>query len=58
VLIFGVIAKGTSRIFRCRALEVPQWMFEAAACSRAQQASAPVVTYQELRKLCKLVDSS
>ena len=64
VLIVGVVTRGTARIFRCRpdddsrALEIPQWMFEAAACSRTRQVRAPIVTCQALRELGKLLDAA
>lgn len=49
-------------VFRClldteskRAIEIPQWMFDAAACCRMMEVRAPHVTCAALRELVGLL---
>ena len=65
VFIFGAVTKGERAVFRCalepadvaRPLEVPQWMFDAAACCRILLADTPSVTVQVLRDLDQLISA-
>lgn len=63
VFVFGAVAKGEQVVLRCalepadlaRPLEVPQWMFDAAACCRTTLTAAPSVDIETLRELDALV---
>lgn len=65
MFVFGAVAKGEQAIFRCalepadvaRPLEVPQWMFDAAACCRTTLALAPSVSVEALRELRELLSA-
>lgn len=65
VFIFGAVTKGERAVFRCalepadvaRPLEVPQWMFDAAACCRVALAASPSVTVEVLRELDQLISA-
>ena len=64
VLIVSAVTKNEHAVYRCslehvdfsRALEVPQWMFDAATCCRIRLSSTPAVSYQALRELRGLLD--
>ena len=66
VFIVGAFAKAGHAVYRCvlertdesRALEIPQWMFDAAVCCRIALAPAPSVTCEALRELRRLIDSA
>src|SRR3954453_12393107 len=65
-----IVVEGVRRshlsVFRCRleddesgrALELPQWMLDRAACTRTRPADEPLVTCHDLRHLKSLVDSA
>src|SRR5271166_942664 len=63
--IFGAVTKGEQAVFRCalepanvaRPLEVPQWMFDAAACCRVVLAATPSVSVDVLRELDQLISA-
>ena len=65
VFIFGTVTKGEQAVFRCalepadaaRPLEVPQWMFDAAACCRVVLAATPSVSVEVLRELDQLISA-
>jgi hypothetical protein len=65
VFIFGAVTKGEQAVFRCalepadlaRPLDVPQWMFDAAACCRLVLAAAPSVGVEVLRELDQLISA-
>jgi hypothetical protein len=62
VSIVGAMVRGGVAIFRCRpddsirCLEVPQWMFDAAMCCRAQLASQAIVACHALYQLRDLIE--
>ena len=69
VYIFGVVAKSEHPIFRCALdrgenapqLEIPQWMFDAAACcgmTLVETASVSVGTLRDLTRLICAVEGS
>jgi len=59
------VTKGEQAVFRCalepanvaRPLEVPQWMFDAAACCRVVLAATPSVSVEVLRALDQLISA-
>jgi hypothetical protein len=61
--IFGAFTKGEQAVFRCalergdvaRSLEVPQWMFDAAACCRVALVEAASVSVETLREFDRLL---
>jgi hypothetical protein len=61
--IFGAFTKGEQAVFRCtlepadvaRSLEVPQWMFDAAACCRVALVEAASVNVETLRAFDRLL---
>ena len=62
VSIFGSKTKNERAIFRCalnpsdaRVLEVPQWMFDAATCSRMRLSVVPSISVRSLRELTQLL---
>lgn len=63
VLIFSSISKYGHALYRCglksaqteRSLEVPQWMFDTAICSHIHLSAAPIVRYEQLRELRRLL---
>ena len=65
VFVFGAVTKGEQAVFRCaleradvaRPLEVPQWMFDAAACCRIALAATPSVSVEALRELDQLLSA-
>jgi hypothetical protein len=65
VIIVGVANKAEQAVYRCvleladgsRPLEVPQWMFDAAACCRIALAPKPAVPCATLRELIQLISS-
>ena len=66
VVIVGAVGTGQHARYRCvlehaddsRSFEVPQWMFDAAACCRIALSPTPAVTYEVLRELHRLIDSA
>ncbi|MGH9818456.1 MAG: hypothetical protein ACRD6I_20525, partial [Candidatus Acidiferrales bacterium] len=65
VFILGAVVKAGHTVYRCmleyaddsRALEIPQWMFDAAMCCRIALSSTPAVTCEALRELHHLIES-
>lgn len=61
VSIVGAMVRGGVAIFRCRpddssrCLEIPQWMFDAAMCCRAQLVPQPIVACQSLYDVRDLI---
>jgi hypothetical protein len=63
VWIFDAVAKEVDAVFRCslepaetaRPLEVPQWMFDPAACCRVHLQTAPAVDYEALLEVKRLL---
>ena len=66
VMILGAVVKHEHAVYRCvldqskdrRPLEVPQWMFDAAACCQIALSAAPAVTWQALREVRGLIESA
>jgi hypothetical protein len=63
VFVFAAVSKGDELVFRCaleqadvaRPLEVPQWMFDAAACCRTSLTATPSASITALRALDTLL---
>ena len=63
VFVHDVVDRGSARVFRCaetareaeRCLEVPEWMFERAACCGMAQAESPRVERAALERLKALI---
>ena len=66
VFIVGAVAKSERAVYRCvleqgddsRSLEVPQWMFDAAACCWIALSPTPAVTGEALRELRRLIEGA
>lgn len=66
VFVRGAVSKGEHATYLCtleegdggRALEVPQWMFDAAACYRTVQSPTSFVTCDALRDLRHLIEQA
>ena len=66
VVIVGAVGTGQHARYRCvlehvddsRSFEVPQWMFDAAACCRSALSPTPAVACEVLRELRLLIDSA
>jgi len=66
VSVFGAVAKSAEVVLRCaqeameaaRPLEVPEWMFDALACCRAQLAPSPAVSLEVLLELRQLLSQA
>ena len=66
VCVVGAVVKGGYTVYRCvlepnddsRSLEIPQWMFDAAACCRIALSASPAVTCEALHELRRLIESA